>query len=169
MLIAYFTLCIFSNRFIYLSKLIRPISSDLSCTDSLSDMICHTVLVAYIHETCITDTIIFNDMIQFTVHRGSSSIQPRKHRSEERCMFKNVIQTVRKWKHPGDPGHELETLTSFSIQLRRDEMKMPCAIGSVRKTVSLTGVCDVVTDRNTFQAPYNRVPILNANTTSGKF
>lgn len=108
-------------------------------------------------------------MIQFTVHRGSSSIQPRKHRSEERCMFKNVIQTVRKRKHPGDPGHELETLTSFSIQLRRDEMKKPCAIGSVRKTVSLTGVCDVVTDRNMFQAPYNRVPILNANTTSGKF
>lgn len=102
--------CLFYLVYFFLiDLLIRPISSDLSCTDSLSDMICHTVLVAYVHETCITDTIIFNDMIQFTVHRGSSSIQPRKHRSEERCMFKNVIQTVRKWKHPGDPGHELET------------------------------------------------------------
>lgn len=159
--------------FFLIDLLIRSVSSDFHLVQiSLSDMICHTVLVAYIHETCVTDAIVFDDKIQFAMHYGRSSIQLRKHRSEQRCIFKNVIQSVRKWKHPGNPGHKLETLISFSIQLRRDKMRMPCAIGSIKKTVSLTGVCDVVTDRNTFRTynrPYNRVPILSANTTSGNF
>lgn len=129
-------------------------------------MICHTVLVAYIHETCVTDAIIFDDMIQFAMHYGSSSIQPRKHRSEERCIFKNVIQSVRKQKHPGNPGHKLETLISFFIQLRRDENAL---CNWFNKENCQSHWCDVVTDRNTFQTPYNRVPILSANTTSENF
>lgn len=83
--------------FFLIDLLIRSVSSDFHLVQiSLSDMICHTVLVAYIHETCVTDAIVFDDKIQFAMHYGRSSIQLRKHRSEQRCIFKNVIRSVRK-------------------------------------------------------------------------